>query len=357
MRFCAIIVVLLCMQYNVDADIQYRESDWSAQLDGRINALFCLNNSFIVSDESGLHRIDYNRKVMWSYPLLSQITAITERGGLVFVSSSDGHIRILELGGKLLFERGMPGYVGFPKALDFDGELFIAGSMDGFIYAFDRDGHYIWKRSVGSYATEVKIVDETIIAVSERQVYLLDREGGVRRNLNILGSIRKAAVDDEGISVAGEDKTLSYYNLSGGLIWSMEFDRDITSLDMGSETILAATNNGGLYSLCRNGSIKYQRDLIYPVVALKAAEGYGVVSTADGRTTLLSDMGGTRWHYDVDGRTTVLDSKDNNLVAGTTRGKLHYSRVAKKDPMASTLALLVVIIVIVICAYLVLKNW
>ncbi len=354
--FWYLVLAALFSGVSCAESIQNQPPMWGYQLDGRINALISTNNSFLVGDDQGVYRLGYSRNLIWSYPASSSVKAVKQVDDAVLAASEDGFVRLFDVRGHLLWERTIPGYVGFPKALDMRDDVVLVGSMDGFVYMLGKNGDYKWKRHIGSYVTEISIYGESIIAVSDRQVYILDLNGGVKRNLNIKGYIRRASIAKEKAVVALDDKKLYLYDTNGMIIWDTNLNDDITALDAG-EDILVGTKGGMVYDFALNGSRNWVANVTYHVLAVESGEGYGVVSTIEGKTILFSSHGNTRWYYETEGRSTIFDSYDNNIIAGTSHGRIFYSKLPKKDPATSMVMVGAVVVIFGVAAYMVFRNW
>ncbi|MBU0761707.1 MAG: PQQ-binding-like beta-propeller repeat protein [Candidatus Altiarchaeota archaeon] len=354
--FWWVLSVLLLTGNAFATSIQHQPPLWGYQLEGRVNTLVCSNNSLFVGDDRGIHNIGYSRNILWEYTTYSTVTSVDEQDNEVIVASSDGIIRSFGKNGQLLWERTVPGYVGLPKALKLDKDMILAGSMDGFVYLFDRKGTYRWKRQIGSYVTEIDLVGETIVAISDRQVYFLDLEGKVKRNLDIKGYIRKASVVQDKVAIALEDNKLYLYDLKGNILWDKDIVHDITSLD-GKNDLILGTAGGIIYNLALNGSVNWMDNTTYPVLAVKDGGGYVIASTLEGKTILYSGLGKVRSYYSTEGRVLLFDACDNNIVAGTSKGRVFFSKIPKKDPMSTTLAIGGVFIVSLLAVYMVYRSW
>jgi hypothetical protein len=351
----SLLLALMLAGYVSSANIYREDVQWTYYMPGRVNAIEVMNDSALVGAENGAYLLDWGGKVLWFHPTGAAVTAVKSSDG-VFVASDDGALDRLRPDGSLVWQRHLPGYIGYADALDSDGRGTLCGSMDGFVYMLDGNGTYLWKHLVGSYVTAVKMLNDTVVAVSDRQVYFLDMEGRVRRNLDITGYIRGAVVSDKTVVVGMDDGTVDAYNLSGGLIWSRETGGYISAME-GGENVTVGTRERNLFHYLSDGSLLWELNLTSGVNALAVSGDSIVAGTLDNQVTVYSGGGLPKRYYETDGRPSVVAVIEPHLVAGTTTGRIYYARLPMRDASASLIIPAAVVLIIGAALFLMLRSW
>jgi hypothetical protein len=356
MKALLILATVLALGLTVQADGFYRQEPiWSYSLNGKANSVTALNESILVGAESGVYALDYDKGLLWFDGTQAAVTAVSSRGNIV-AAESDGTVLLLNRSGGIIWERQIPGYVGYDEAIDiWEGDI-VCGSMDGFIYSFDNGGTFKWKHLIGSYVTNVKIVNDTIVAGSDRQVYLLDLDGRVRRNLGLSGFIRSFGVTDNVIAVGMDDGRLYGYDLRGNLRFSSDVGENIDAMDA-SGGIVLGTKEGHLMLFREDGRMLWKTNVTSGVIAVKS-DGENILASTMGGKVELYDMDGLeRWYYEPNGKATALSINGKNIVSGTSVGKVYYSRLIKRDSASSFMISVAVVLVIGAAILVVGKSW
>jgi outer membrane protein assembly factor BamB len=228
--------------------------------------------------------------------------------------------------------------------------------MDGFIYLFDRQGVFKWKRLIGSYVTNVRILPDRVVAVSDRQVYTLDLDGTVRRNLNISGFIHSSTITDDYIVTGMDDGVVYAHNLSGDLMWNHRVGSQVGSM-VGAENITIGSADGQLIHFSGEGDVIFKRNLTDSIVSVESIGDYILAGTRDNKVHLYNSMGGLRWYYGTEGRPIVLSIQDRNILSGTTTGRVYYSKLPRRDVMLSFMLSAAIILLVGAAILVVSKSW
>jgi hypothetical protein len=356
MKGCLLIALVILTASGVSGQDSLSQPPlWSYQLEGRINSLTLDNSTILVGYDGGVQSLSYSKRVNWIYKTSAAVTAI-KANETILVATSDGYVRMLDRGGRLLWERQVPGYIGYDSAADFGHDMIVCGSMDGFTYMFDKDGVYKWKRLIGSYVKAVHILNDTILAVSDRQIYLLDFDGRVKRNYNIRGIIRAYDLSGDKSTVALDDEYLYQYNKTGGIVWNYNLNEQANNIDTGYN-LTVGTRDGKVLKFTKYGRVAWSKNVSDSILAFKADKDYVLVGTLDGKVILLSPDGSVRWYYDVVGRPAAIETYDTNIVSGTTTGRIYYTKMPKKDLKTSFEISAVVVGIVCLALVMVWRNW
>ncbi len=130
----------------------------------------------------------------------------------------------------------------------------------------------------------------------------------------------------------------------GGKIWEFKTRKEITStaLIAGDGSILVGGNDGFLYSLNSNGTLRWELALGSAIVATPSlgADGLAYVGTVAGMVFAVTPAGKIQWQYNATSSieaslalgvddTLFVACMDGRLLALTTQGQLRWSYTAK----------------------------
>ncbi len=209
---------------------------WSYQTGSYINSVALTNDGSYVagaSDDTNVYFFDRNGTVIWRYDTGSKavgLVSISLDGEYIAASTEypDSKIYFLNKKGAFLWSYKL---VDVPRGLSVssNGSYVAAGSKDGTIYLFDRDGRVVWTRLLKSTViNDVSLSDDAsnvfiahsfgnLSAYSFRGLYQwstrLDGEG--KRIFNL---------DDGTIAVQTDDKKLVSYSEKGVFLGSVSLD-------------------------------------------------------------------------------------------------------------------------------------
>ncbi|MFH0863281.1 MAG: WD40 repeat domain-containing protein [Candidatus Altiarchaeota archaeon] len=355
----ALLISAICLLSGVSADNQvYKQAPmWAHHVPGKVSTLNALNDTTLIGGENGLYKVDYAKITAWFVETSGSVTAVKPLDdGRIIGASSDGSMKLVDAAGNVIWDRTVPGYVGYGNALDADDGGIICGSMDGYVYMLDLNGTYRWKHLVGSYVTYTRLLADRAIAVSDRQAYILDRDGKVRLNLNIVGYIRYAEVTEEEIIIGMSDGTLEVYDIDGSRMWGYKTGQNITAVD-GDSNITVGTRERHVYHLSKDGTLLWELNMSDAVAAVRGDEGRILIGTQDGKSSLYTDQGGLKWFYETDGRPTALDMRGQHVISGTTTGWTYYSKLPTKDPATSFIVSVAVMAIVGASLLMVSRSW
>jgi LPXTG-motif cell wall-anchored protein len=352
----AVIAFLLAQVAAADSEVFRQEPLWSRPFQGRISVIEPVDGGVLVGAENGVFLVDGSNVQRWYHPTGGAVTSISSVGGFI-VAASDGSLLLLNESGGLEWDRHIPGYVGYDAAVDADGQSILCGSMDGFVYMLDRNGTFLWKHLVGSYVTGARIVGDTVVAVSDRQVYYLDLEGRVRRNLGLQGYIRSFAIAPEAVYVGMDDGFVYGYGLDGSLSWSRDLGEYVSAMDYDGN-LTVGSKEMHLFRFGAGGGPMWALNLSDGVVAVKSGGGYVLASTLDDKVRLFNDRGVLMWFYDADGRAVSLAfGGGDDIYAGAATGRLYRSRMPQTGESSPALLAAAVLVLVGLAVFLVRRSW
>ncbi|MFH1055374.1 MAG: PQQ-binding-like beta-propeller repeat protein [Candidatus Altiarchaeota archaeon] len=355
-RGLLVLIALICIE-TVSATSVYKQTPlWSQHVPGKVNSIKTLNNTILVGAENGVYSIDYNKRQLWFHPTGGSVTAIKVWNNTI-AASSDGALVLLDTStGRMLWERRIPGYVGYDSAIDANKDGILCGSMDGFVYMLDVNGTFKWKHLIGSYVTNVRLFDDMEVAVSDRQVYILDNEGKVRRNLDISGYIGASAITRDRIVVGMDEGGVYAYSPNGNVMWERNMSEYISAIDA-DVNVTVGTREKQLMRFTPDGELLWRVNTTESVIAIESRGDYVLASTRDNRVTMYGSGGTIRWYYETDGKASALSMNDRDVASGTTTGGVYYSKLPKRDVMASFMISAAIMLIAGAAIMVVYRTW
>ena len=342
-----ILIMIIASSSVCPQNIPIQQPEWILKNGNPVHSMILTETNIIFGDEYGIESLGYIRNRVWRYPTDSPVTALKNHKG-IYASTSDGSIIKLNDSGKLIWSRDIPGYIGYGNALDADEYRLLTGSMDGFIYMFDTNKTFQWKRLIGSYVTNVKILEDRLIAISDRQVYIVDFDGRVRRNLNISGYIRRAAIMKDRIIVGMDDLNLIGYDLNGSVIFNNNIGSPITAIKA-DENILIGTQDGEIILFSKEGKQSWRYEMNQSIVDVKNTETGIFASTKDEKIIQFTLGGSPKWMFKTEGRANIIKAYDLNVVSATNLGGIYFVKTSRKESIFS-LGMIISIILILSAA-------
>jgi len=330
---------------------------WSHQIPGKVNLVKALNDTVVVGGEDGVYLFDYDKNRRGFHATDAAVTSVRVlEDGKTVITTSDGTIRMLGGGLTPIWERTIPGYVGYDSAIDAVGGLIVCGSMDGYVYVFDNNGTYLWKHLIGSYVTNVRLLVDRIVAASDRQVYILDLDGRVRRNLDLTGYVRSAKITDTEILVGMSDGVLYAYNVTGGLTWNLKLNQHVSAIDVDGD-ITVGTRDKQIIRLRGDGVYMWVINVSDAVVSVRSDGGDVVAATLDGRVYAYNSRGVLVWYYEAEGRPSALSVSDGRVLAGTTVGRIYYSKIPRIEGTSSLIFIFAAAAILAVAFILAARSW
>ena len=316
----------------VSVDVAYQHSPlWSYKIGGKVNSMeYNKDKIFVGSDDNILYAISKNGYLSWKYPADNVITGLHAGDDIVF-SSMDGLIYMVDYNGTTKWSRRLPSYVGYDKAIHSRNGIVSVGLVNGVIYVLDKYGAEIGEYNTGGYVLETRVLEDRIIAVSDRQVFSLDLNGTLVGTFNLNKFVRTASVTDDYVVVGLNDGEVYCYDVSGTLFWAYKTDDQIGTVHADKNLVSAGTKNKRLFLFNVNSSLMWQRDTSDSIAATFISEPYVAVSTLDNKVYLYYTDGRLKWIYPTEGRVLNLLISDKYLISGTNGGWVDLSELPQKS--------------------------
>lgn len=135
--------------------------------------------------------------------------------GTRIVVQNGNHLRMYHGGGKLLWDRQIPGGNILPLVYSRDGSTIAVGRDDNTVVALDRDGNELWTAKMSFFAGGLGISDTgsvTAVGTLDNNLYFYDRNGTQLGTFTTKGPIRAGcvAVSGDGSLIAATDGSKVY---------------------------------------------------------------------------------------------------------------------------------------------------
>ena len=178
--------------------------------------------------------LDQASRLLWKYETGGAVNATPLLlDDLVVVGSFDRKLYALKSSttspeGELVWDRPFQASDWFWAGPESDGEYIYAATMDGNVYALDRDGSPVWvspfKTESPIVSTPVTVGDKIVVGTDDGRLYLLSSTDGVdvRNPLPLDGRI-KAPLSREGSTV--------FVGLENGSVQAVNVDVDLEDMD------------------------------------------------------------------------------------------------------------------------------
>lgn len=356
MKYALFVALLVAGSVCAQDAVYHQNPAWSQKLAGKVNTLAQAGGYILIGDDEGAYALDYGGGKKWFGITNDPVTSVKAVGDDVVVATTGSSIIRYFPNRSAEWERLIPGYVGYDAAMDADRRGVLAGSMDGYVYMFDENGTYAWKHLVGSYVIYAKLLSDRVVAVSDRQVYILDTDGKVRRSLDITGYIRSATISGGDIIVGMSDGTVTAYTPDGNQSWAYNVTGYITDID-GSQNITVGSRDMHLTRLAADGSLIWRINTTSAVVAVKSSGQSILASTADNRVSVYSRDGKLRRYYDTDGKASALAIDGENMSWGTSTGLVYHAQLVERDSISSLNVSIAVLFIMLAAIIVVSRSW
>lgn len=176
-----------------------------------------------------------------------------------------------------------------------DRQVVVVASEDGNVYAFDAlDGEQLWQFTAGDKVWSTPVIREGVVYFGshDRNVYAINLADG-RKNWQFdTGGVvagRLLLFGDLVVAGAFDRKLYGISAKDGSLRWSFQGGNWFWAGPVADEgTIFAASMDGNIYALDRDGKLRWKHDVGSPIVSTPALHSRGlVVIGKDAKLSLL----------------------------------------------------------------------
>jgi len=353
-----VLSLLLFLASASSVDTAYMHSPtWSYRTEGGVSSVKYDNGKVLIaSGDYTLYAVNLAGSLEWRFPMGDEITSICPLSRNITVASMDGLIYMISEKGNTLWSRELPSYVGYDKAVSAGRGILSVGTADGMVYVLDNGGDLIGRYNTGEYVLATEVLDEGIIAISDRQIFLLMDNGSLVKTFELDRYIRTAATTDKYVAVGFTDGTIVLYDTTGMLLWTYDTKDQVGTISLSDEHVSAGTKGKKLLMFDVNGTLMWAQNMTDSVAATDVSEPYLAVSTLDNNVYLYNTDGMLKWGYSTNGRALNLVIDGGYLLSGTNTGLTYLSEIPSKSEMEVVFVSLTVAVIVLLGLLLLVRS-
>ncbi|HEX55004.1 MAG: hypothetical protein DRO95_02935 [Candidatus Altiarchaeales archaeon] len=345
------ILIVIMMMYCATAQVSARGTlSINYTIGDSINSMALLDSKIVVgSDNNYIYLYEDYTNLKWSHNLGDEVNSVSISERYVAGGTVNGNVSVFDHNGTLIFQTKLDSYIPKARVISIMDDYMIVGTMDGFVYAFDiLDNEMLWRVKTDAYVVTLNLMDNEIVAVSDKRIFILDMEGEVMRTINFTSNvyIRSAHISENYIAIGLSNNDLVVVNLFGDEILRKNLYDNIGVLYLYGGYVAAGCRDKRVYifDLVKDEGIKF--DLSDVVVDVAMMDGNVVAVARDGNVYLLTLGGRTAYKYLVDGgESRALLSKDY-LIVGTSLGGLYYFKLHRDTRLLLFIGFVMCIVII-----------
>lgn len=264
---------------------------WEYKTGGRIYDISqtSLNSDDVIcvgSDDGTLYCITNDGRLKWSFDsqkdlrdVVQGIRGVHVTNNCIFIASTDKSLYKLDSNGIPEWNFCHEDWILYTTTGVFNGTEDIrifAGTEDGFVLAFDKEGCLLWKRKLNkriralSFCKNNNECSYLVVGCDDNKVYILDNQG---KEINSFTTphyvlvVKVCDLDDSGefrILTGNENGHVHVYDFNGTLLWRFQTDSWVAALDIfkNIETneieIIIGSQDNNIYSLNKYGALLWQ---------------------------------------------------------------------------------------------------
>jgi hypothetical protein len=350
-------VLSTLVMYTVNAQYYRHEASWEKNVGGRITSIKTLDKSIVIGSDDNVYCYGQNGILKWSYTTNNTVNSIHTYEDKIIASSTDHFIYLLSGDGKLVWKTEIAGYVGYDDAVDARDGRILAGSVNGKTHMYDVDGKQLWEYDTEGYVMAVKIIEEDVVIVSDREVFLLDKDGAFKTKFDVGNYIRTTSIDNKSIVLGLSNGVISSYSRTGKPLWDYNTGGQIGVILAADNIVLAGLRDGRLLALHEDGGLRYTMNLSEGVVSVNTNGVYTIAGTLDNKLYLVGPTGTVNWFMEAEGRLLSVLIDSASIIAGSTTGEVYYTRPPLRTPTESFLMASTMMFIIVVAWILFIKSW
>jgi hypothetical protein len=349
-------LMVACLVFISDLVIAERINASNTYLAGDvINSISLSKNDVVVGSEDGyVYLFDTYLKLKWRYEGYDKITSVSVSEDLVVAASTDNTITVLDL--TVPDRRKVPkwtkeldSYVDNPHAVHILGEIIAVGTRDGYLYAFDTSENLKWQQKTDAYVIHVRVLEDSIVAVSDKRICIFDLEGNWVQNISFDSYVRSAHTSENHITVGLGNNDLCLFDINGGEKWCRNLTDQIGSVYVSDSHVAAGLKDKSLYLYDFYGNFTWREQLSESVMAVATDYDRVIAATGDDKIYAFSMDGSMKWVYETDGHVRDLQTSRAGVFAGTTSGRVYHFKIM--GDMPATIFVLLVTAVVLLSAF------
>ncbi len=288
----------------------------------------CMVFSLSINDE-GYTAAGFGYDVLLLSPNGSRVYKVPSRGFAYSIAISDNNyvvagtkgffVQLFSPRGKPLFEYKTGDQV-WAVDISPDGETFVAGSNDGWLYLFKRGAGLVWKRNTGAPIWGTILDGGTIYFGNDAGlVGAYSISGKSLWNQSLGGRVWRISLSGNRLAVlvihTDEAVTSNVYLLStnGTIIWKKHFDGYVRDVDLDGNYLAVVGDIGEVDAFFLNGSPAYSLPFFSPLWHVAIRDGYLLAGGGGQEAIFISPNGELLWEFD--------DNRSISVVAMSGSGR------------------------------------
>ncbi|ODS42000.1 MAG: hypothetical protein MSIBF_01225 [Candidatus Altiarchaeales archaeon IMC4] len=351
MKYPAIFMVLLILAGPVCAGF---DKEWSYGVEQGIKSMDCKDERCAVLSKDNVAIYFVKDKERWSRSVNKELNTISISNDLITAASTDGNIYVFNTKGDLLWWKNIGAGVGYKEAV-FAGDYIAVGGINGVVYLFDANGSLLWNRTTGSYVVNVKLVNDTLFAVSDKQGYVFDIMGNERANLGIEYYIRSCALSDGTIALGLGDGTLHIFTADGLETGNYTIGDQIGTIAIMGKYVAVGARDGNLYLFDKNATLLWKQNLDSGVTSV-GISGRNLYAVSLEDNVYLYTINGYQLASQNESGIIASYLDDYGLTTGTDKGKVTHYLIPTRSGSFGIFAIAFVVLIMLGAVVVLLKE-
>ena len=231
--------------------------------------------------------------------------------------------------------------------------------MNGYLYFYDFEGRERWNYKLDAYLVKVKILNDEVIGVSDKKIYLFDKEGKLMDKYSPSGGnyIYSAFVDETNIGISLGNNIVEAYG-GGKRVWQQKFADKIGAIFIKGNYIVLGSRSGYIYLFdLKRKKLTWQKKLSNSVKEVQITQDKVVATTLDNQIYLLQLYSGDlREKFKLNEKISAISSSPRDFVIGSEMGNLYYFPLEiKRDDQISLFVGIVLILAMLLLGIMLIR--
>jgi WD40 repeat protein len=286
--------------------------------------------------------------LLWKYKVNGSVfgVSVSSDGSYVVAGSGDGNVYFFDKDGNLLWRYNTSDYAVWETSVSANGDYIAASSgvWGRRVHFLNRSGDLVWKYWTRSHARDISISSNGsyIVAGSDfdyfGNIHFLDNSGRWQKKYKTSGDVVSVSVSSDGsyIAVGSDDGNISLLDMNGSVLWRSVLTSPARKISIFSDGSLASVTNDGIFLYDRSGNLislwEYKTNAhIFNYLSNPFEGNFMVAGSYRDNLYLMDNSGKILWRYRSDSKISDVDlsSNGNHIVAGNWDGEILFFDSAK----------------------------
>ncbi|MFH1789128.1 MAG: PQQ-binding-like beta-propeller repeat protein [Candidatus Altiarchaeota archaeon] len=304
---------------------------WDRALPGAVNYVRIVGREILVgSGGNTITLLTTTGRILWAKTFESGITGIALSNDYVGVSLTSGELILLDHGGERIWSRRTDSYIGYADALLLIDDGFYAGDMSGVISLFDLSGNLLWKGTSDAYVISLNRLDDTVLAVSDKGVYVLE-DSRINQMITVDGYVRAARLETELSALSSSGGEIIIFDAGGEALWNKSLGETVGTVYSSSDGVVAGSREENIHVFDENGEARWSNRLDGSITKVYLNAEYVIAGSTNNKVYAFNWRGRPVWVNTEDSGVSDFDANEVALVYGTSQGRLKYFVLTSKS--------------------------